>query len=98
MLRLLGILLTVVFAIGTAVLTWPSFFRVERIYPIAQIVSFRGLVLLCFAIVLVIALLLALARPVRGFALSIALVAFVAAVAGGALMVSRGLGTDALPA
>lgn len=98
MLRLLGILLTVVFAIGAAVLTWPGFFRVDRIWPIAQIVSFRGLILVAFAIVLVAALLLALARPLRGFALSIALVAAVAVTANGVTLATRGLGTDALPA
>jgi endonuclease/exonuclease/phosphatase (EEP) superfamily protein YafD len=97
-LRLLGILVTVVFAIGAAILTWPSFFRVERMYPIAQIVSFRGLVLVGFVVLLIFALVLAIARPLRAFALSLALVALVAVVANGALMVSRGLGTDALPA
>ncbi len=98
MLRLLGILVTVVFAIGAAVLTWPSFFRVEDVYPIAQIVSFRGVIVLAFALVLVLALLLAIARPVRGFAFSIALVAAVALIASGVTITSRGLGTDALPA
>ncbi|GAA1992483.1 endonuclease/exonuclease/phosphatase family protein [Microbacterium pumilum] len=98
MLRLVGILVTVLFAVGAAVLTWPSFFRVERHYPIAQIISFRGVVVLGFAVLMVIALLLAIARPIRGLALSIALVAGLAAVAGGITMWSRGLGTDTLPA
>jgi endonuclease/exonuclease/phosphatase (EEP) superfamily protein YafD len=96
-LRLLGILVTVLFAIGAAILTWPSFFRVERHYPIAQIVSFRGVVVLAFAVVAVVALLLAIVRPIRAFALSVAVVAAIAAVAGGSTMVARGLGTDALP-
>ena len=98
MLRLLGILLTVVFAIGAAILVWPGFFRVERIWPIAQIIPFRGMILVGFAIVLILALLLAIARPVRGFAFSIAAVAAIAVVAVGVTMVGRGLGTDALPA
>ena len=98
MLRLLGILLTVVFAIGAAILTWPGFFRVERIWPIAQIIPFRGVILVAFAIALILALLLAIARPVRGFALSVAAVAAVAVIAIGVTMVGRGLGTDALPA
>jgi endonuclease/exonuclease/phosphatase (EEP) superfamily protein YafD len=97
-LRLLGILVTVVFAIGAAVLTWPSFFRVERVYPVAQIVSFRGVLLVGFAVVLLVALLLAIARPVRPFALSIALVAAIAVVVSGVTIISRGLGTEALPA
>ncbi|WP_194411240.1 endonuclease/exonuclease/phosphatase family protein [Microbacterium cremeum] len=98
MLRLLGILVTVLCAIAAAVVTWPGFFRVERLFPIAQIVSFRGVVVLFFAAALVLALLLALARPVRGFALALALVAGLAAVANGGIIVLRGsTGTEPLP-
>jgi endonuclease/exonuclease/phosphatase (EEP) superfamily protein YafD len=97
-LRLLGILVTVLCAIAAAVLTWPGFFRVDRIYPIAQIVSFRGLLAIAFAIAAVLALLIALARPLRAFALSLALVAGVAAVANGVIVATRGTGTEALPA
>jgi endonuclease/exonuclease/phosphatase (EEP) superfamily protein YafD len=97
-LRLVGILVAVLFAVGAAILTWPSFFRVERHYPIAQIVSFRGAVVLAFAALAVIALLLAMVRSIRSFALTIAVVAGIAAVAGGVTMASRGLGTEALPA
>lgn len=98
MLRLLGILATVVCAIAAAVLTWPGFFRVERLYPIAQIVSFRGLLAAAFAVLAVVALVVAIARPLRAFALSLALIAGVAAVANGVILTSRGLGADALPA
>lgn len=99
MLRLLGILVTVLCAIAVAVVTWPGFFRVERIFPIAQIVSFRGVVVLAFAGAFVVALLVAIARPVRGFALAIALVAGIGAVANGAIIVARGgTGTEPLPA
>ena len=99
MLRLLGILVTVLCAIAAAVVTWPGFFRVERIFPIAQIVSFRGVVVLVFAAALVLALLLAIARPLRGFALALALVAGLATVANGGIIVLRGgTGTEPLPA
>ena len=57
MLRLLGVLATVICAIAAAVLTWPAFFRVERTFPMAQIVSFRGLLAVAFAALLVVALL-----------------------------------------
>jgi endonuclease/exonuclease/phosphatase (EEP) superfamily protein YafD len=97
-LRLLGILGTVLCAIAAAILTWPAFFRLERTFPIAQIVSFRGLLAVAFAIVVVVALLLAIARPLRGFALTVAVVAVVAAVANGSLVASRGTGTETLPA
>lgn len=98
MLRLLGILGTMVVAIAAAVLTWPSFFRVERTFPIAQIVSFRGMLAVFFAALLVVALLLAIARPLRGFALCVALIAVVAMGANAAIVMTRGIGTDTLPA
>ena len=81
MLRLLGVLGIVLCAIAAAVLTWPAFFRVEQVFPIAQIVSFRGLLAVAFAALLVVALLLAIARPLRVFALSVALIAAIAMVA-----------------
>ncbi|HWI31711.1 MAG TPA: endonuclease/exonuclease/phosphatase family protein [Microbacterium sp.] len=98
MLRLFGILATVLFAVAAAVLTWPSFFRLERTYPVAQIVSFRGLVVAGFLGVIVLALLLALPRTTRGFAFSIVLVAAIAVAANAGIMMSRGLGADTLPA
>lgn len=98
MLRLTGILVTVLFAIAAAILTWPAFFRLERTFPIAQMVSFRPLLALAFAAGVIIALLLAVARPLRGMALSIAAVCAIAAVATGATVVQRGAGSEALPA
>jgi endonuclease/exonuclease/phosphatase (EEP) superfamily protein YafD len=97
-LRLLGILGTVICAIAAAILTWPSFFRVERTFPIAQIVSFRGALAIVFAVLVVLALLLAIAPPLRGFALSIALIAATALVANVAIVAGRGIGTETLPA
>jgi len=97
-LRLLGVLATVICAIAAAVLTWPAFFRVERTFPMAQIVSFRGILAVAFAALLVVALLLAIARPLRGFALSIALIAAIAMVANVAIVATRGVGTETLPA
>ena len=97
MLRLLGILTTVLCAIAVAVLTWPGFFRVERYYPVAQIVSFRAVLVIAFAVAAVVALLIALVRPLRGFALSLAVIAGVGAVAGGVIVGQRGTGTEMLP-
>lgn len=98
MLRLFGILITVLGAIAAAVLTWPGFFRVARYYPFAQIVSFRTLLALAFGACVVVALLFALIRPLRGLALSLALIAGIAAVANASIVVARGTGTEALPA
>jgi endonuclease/exonuclease/phosphatase (EEP) superfamily protein YafD len=97
-LRLWGILGTVVFAIAAAILTWPAFFRVERTFPMAQIVSFRGLLAIGFAVLAILALLLAIARPLRALALSVAMIAVIAAGVNAAIVSTRGIGTDTLPA
>jgi endonuclease/exonuclease/phosphatase (EEP) superfamily protein YafD len=97
-LRLVGILATVLCAVAAAILTWPQFFHLERTYPLAQIVSFRSLVLVGFAAVLVLALLLAIARPLRGFAAALAIIAVVAGAANAGILLSRGIGSDTLPA
>ncbi len=97
MFRLLGVLVTVLFAIATALIVWPQFFRLEQTLPFAQIVAARGAVFLAFLAIAVLALLLMLARPVRGFAASILIVALLGAGATGAIAAVRGLGPGALP-
>lgn len=97
MLRLVGILVTVLCAIGAAVLTLPGFFDVGRFSPIAQIVAFRGLLGAAFAVAAVVALLIALVRPLRAFAFSLALIAGAAAIGNGAILATRGVGTEMLP-
>jgi endonuclease/exonuclease/phosphatase (EEP) superfamily protein YafD len=95
--RLLGILVTLLFAIATAVVTWPAFFRVEQVFPIAQIIALRGVLVAGFALITLLFLLLAFARPIRGFALSMALVSAIGAISGGVIMGMRGYGTGMLP-
>ena len=97
MLRLLGILFTVLLAIATAVLVWPQFFRLEQTYPFAQLVSVRGLVIGGLLVVAVLALLLLLIRPLRGFAASVLIIALLGAGASGIIGATRGFGTTALP-
>lgn len=97
-LRLLGLLITVLSAIAAAVVTWPQFFRLERTFPFAQIVSLRGAVVVACAAVLVLALLACLARPLRGFAASIALIAMLAGGANTGILLMRGTGGGELPA
>ena len=97
MLRLLGILVTVVAAIAAAIITWPQFFRLERTFPIAQIVSLRGAVVVACLAVALLALLLCLVRPLRAFAGSIVVIALVAGVLNAGILVSRGLGEATLP-
>lgn len=97
MFRLLGILLTVLFAIATAIAVWPQFFHLEQTYPFAQLVAARGLLLVGLLGVAVVALLLLIARPLRGFAASILIVALLGAAATGVIGVTRGFGGTALP-
>lgn len=78
MLRLLGVLVTVLLAIGAAIVTWPQFFRLERTFPFAQAVSLRGALVVACAMVAVLALLLCLARTARAFAGSIVVIALLA--------------------
>ncbi|WP_040164995.1 endonuclease/exonuclease/phosphatase family protein [Microbacterium gorillae] len=98
MLRLLGLLITVLSAIAVAVVTWPQFFKLEQTFPFAQIVSVRGVVALALVAVALLALLLSLAKPLRGFAASIAIIAVLGAGANAAILGLRGLGSDGLPA
>ncbi|MFY9713517.1 MAG: endonuclease/exonuclease/phosphatase family protein [Microbacterium sp.] len=97
MFRLLGILFTLLLAIATAIVVWPQFFRLEQTYPFAQLVSARGLVLGGFLVVAVLALLLLLARPLRGFAASVLIVALIGAGATGIIGATRGFGSSSLP-
>ncbi len=97
MLRSLGVLVTVIFACAAAVVTWPSFFRLEQTLPFAQLVALRGAVVAVFAVLAVLFLLLGAARRVRGFALSMAIVSVVAAIGGGVTLGLRGYGAASLP-
>lgn len=98
MLRLFGVLVTVVLAIAAAIATWPQFFRLERTFPFAQIVSLRGVMLLAFLALAALALLLCLARRARAFAGSILVISLLAASANVAIIASRGVGSSTLPA
>jgi len=97
MFRLLGILLTVLFAIATAIMVWPQFFHLEQTFPFAQLVAVRGAVLAGLLAIAVLSLLLLFARPLRGFAASILIVALLGAAATGGIGVLRGFGTGELP-
>lgn len=96
--RLVGILFAAALAVGAAIITWPQFFRLERTFPVAQIVPFRAALAFGFAALLLIALLFALSRAMRFTALAVALVAVVAGTANVAILLGRGTGTDTMPA
>lgn len=98
MFRLLGILLTVLFAIATAIVVWPQFFHLEQTFPFAQLVAVRGAVLAGLLAIAVLSLLLLFARPLRGFAASILIVALLGSAAIAGISALRGFGTGELPA
>lgn len=95
--RFVGVLITILFACATAVVTFPAFFRVDHVFPVTQIIAMRGLVVLAFAALTVLFLLFAVARPLRGFALSMALVAAIGSISSGVMLGARGYGDDTLP-
>ena len=97
MLRLLGILTTVLFAIATAVVVWPQFFQLQQTFPFAQLVAVRPAVLVVLLAIAVVSLLLMFARPMRGFAASILIVALLGAAATGGIGMLRGWGEGSLP-
>lgn len=97
MLRLFGLLVSALAAIAAVVITAPGFFKLERTFPFAQIVAARGTLALVFVAIALIALLFSLAKPVRAFFTTIAIIAMVAGGVNGAVALSRGVGSDALP-
>lgn len=97
MFRLLGVLLSVLFAIGTAIIVWPQFFGMEQIFPVAQLVAVRGALVAGYLALALLMLFLLLARPLRGFAASIIIIALLGAIAHGGVLFLRGTGPGALP-
>lgn len=96
--RLFGTLLALAVAVVAAVLTWPWMFGLERAFPLAQIISFRAPLAAGLTGAAALALLFALARPIRALALATAVILAVAAGVNWAMLVERGLGTETLPA
>ena len=95
--RLTGILLGVIAAAAGAVATWPGFFHVERTFPIAQAIAFRGILTAALGVLAVALLLWTLSRRMRRLLMPAAVVVLVAAVANSTILASRGVGESALP-
>ena len=97
MLRLLGILFTVLLAIATAIAVWPQFFHLEQTYPFAQVVAARGAVLGALLLLALLAMLLMFSKTLRGFAASVLIIALFGAAATALIGVNRGFGRNTLP-
>lgn len=98
MARLFGTLVSVLFAIGLAVVTWPQFFRVETTWPIAQIVAMRGLMVAGLLVAAFLFLLLLFSSRLRGWAASMLIIALLGAAANAGILWMRGIDNAALPA
>lgn len=95
--RLLGTLVALAVAAGAAVLTWPSAFGVERVFPVAQVISFRAPLAAVLLASTLLMLLFALIRPLRALALLLALILGVSGGINVAVLSQRGLGSEDLP-
>ena len=97
MLRLIGILFTVLFAIATAILVWPQFFQLELTFPLAQIVASRAALAVALLAIALVAAILLFARPLRGLAASILVISLIGAGSIGVIGALRGFGSGSLP-
>lgn len=98
MLRASAILVTLLWAVAAAILTFPDFFRLDRVTPVAQLIAPRGALVVALAAVGILLLLVAAFRGIRAFAATAGILAVAAAGIGGLVLTQRGLGTSALPA
>jgi endonuclease/exonuclease/phosphatase (EEP) superfamily protein YafD len=91
--RVVSAVVLVAFAGGLLVGTWPQLFGLERAPFVAQFVSLRGLAIAISAVAIVALFLLAmLSRTFRRFGSAMALVLLVFALAGVAILSTRGFG------
>jgi endonuclease/exonuclease/phosphatase (EEP) superfamily protein YafD len=96
MFKFLGALVTIAVAVGLLVLAWPQFFGFQDAFPIAQAVALRGGLVVAGIVALILCLLLALARPMRAFAGTLAVLFALFTVANVAIIGVRGItGTEA---
>ncbi len=98
MARLFGTLISLIFAIGLTVVTWPQFFRLETTNPFAQIVAMRGALVAGLVIVAFVAIMLLFSKRLRGWARSMLVIALIGAIVNGAILYWRGVENTALPA
>jgi endonuclease/exonuclease/phosphatase (EEP) superfamily protein YafD len=92
MLRFLGAVLTIAIAIACLVATWPQVVGAQNLWIVAQLVALRGVLAVATLATAALFLLLALARPLRPVAGTIAVILLVTAGANVAIMGARGVG------
>lgn len=96
--RVLGLVVVLACALGMIALTWPGVFRLERTFPIAQVLAFRVFVALGFAALAVVFLLFCFSRRTRPVAFALVVVCLVGAGGNAVTLAMRGFSSDELPA
>ncbi|MFU8946416.1 endonuclease/exonuclease/phosphatase family protein [Mycetocola zhadangensis] len=92
MLKFLGAVLTIAVAVLLLIITWPALFDFQTTWILAQVLSMRSLVTAAACLAIVFFVLLALARPLRAFAGTLAVLLTIFVVANGILLGNRGFG------
>jgi endonuclease/exonuclease/phosphatase (EEP) superfamily protein YafD len=91
--RVIAAIVLLAVAVALLIGTWPQLFGLERTMYVAQFVSLRGLTIAISAVAIVALLLLSmLSRGFRRFGSSLALLLLVFALAGVAVLATRGFG------
>ncbi len=88
--RILSSIVAVAAALVLLVLTWPQLFGLQNTWLIAQVISFRGALVVASAVGIFALVVIATLRPLRMIALSLALVLLVFGVANTAILAVRG--------
>jgi endonuclease/exonuclease/phosphatase (EEP) superfamily protein YafD len=92
MLKFFGAVVTIAVAVLLLIITWPQLFDFQTTWILAQVTSMRSLATAVAAVAILVFLLLALAKPVRAFAATMAVLLILFVVANGVLLGSRGFG------
>ncbi|GGE85268.1 endonuclease/exonuclease/phosphatase family protein [Mycetocola zhadangensis] len=92
MLKFLGAVVTIAVAVLLLIITWPALFDFQTTWILAQILSMRSLVTAIAAGAVVVFILLALVKPLRAFAGTMAILLGLFVVANGIVLSDRGFG------
>lgn len=92
--RFLGALITLAALVGLVILAWPQLADLETTWVIAQAVALRTVIGLGAVAAAIVFLVLCLAKPLRGFAGSLALLFLLFAAANAVIVSLRGLDTN----
>ncbi|WP_104474888.1 endonuclease/exonuclease/phosphatase family protein [Microterricola pindariensis] len=88
--RILSSLIALGAAVGLLVLAWPQLFGLQNTWMIAQIVSFRGVLVAASAVGIVLLMVIGILRPFRRITGTLAVLVLVFAVATSGILALRG--------